>query len=89
MKPLRDQLLTLCDAYCEAKKLSRSRASTLIFNGGHVIDRVANGGDVTTGNFEKALVWFSRNWPEGAAWPTDVSRPFVAPDPASSPEAAA
>lgn len=72
---LREQLLALFDAFAEARRLSRSRISTLVFNGGHVIDRVAAGGDVTTGKFEDAVKWFSDNWPEDAVWPEGVARP--------------
>lgn len=75
---LREQLLVLSDAFATARGLSMSRVSTLVFNGGHVIDRVQSGGDLTTGNFEKALRWFSANWPEGAAWPHTVPRPAPA-----------
>jgi len=75
MFSLRDQLLLVADTFTAARGLSRARVSTLVFNGGHVIDRVADGGDVTTGNFEKAIRWFSANWPENAAWPDGVDRP--------------
>lgn len=61
--------------FCEAKGLSRSRVSTIVFNGGGVLDRVAEGGDVTTGNFERGIKWFSDNWPPGTGWPEGIARP--------------
>ena len=72
---LRDQLITVADAYCSARKLSRSRVSTIVFNAGLTLDRIASGRDLATGNFERAMRWFSENWPEGAEWPRHVNRP--------------
>jgi hypothetical protein len=72
---LREQLLTLFEGYCASRTLSPSRVSTLVFNGGHVIERITSGGDVTTGRFEHAVQWFSANWPDGTPWPDDIPRP--------------
>lgn len=33
------------------------------------------GGDCRTGTADKALQWFSDNWPEDLAWPKDIARP--------------
>lgn len=75
---LREQLLELSVRYGEAAKLSASRVSTIIFNDGKTLARVANGGDVTTASFERALVWFSDHWPVDVRWPETVSRPQFA-----------
>lgn len=83
MIPLRDQLICISDSYCHAIGLSRSRVSTMIFNGGHVIDRIANGGDLATGNFERAMRWFSDNWPVDTAWPEGIARPAPRPEEAA------
>lgn len=80
---LREQLLDLFDTYAEARGLSRSRISTIVFSGGHVIERLEKGGDVTTGNFEKAVRWFSANWPEGTPWPQGIARPEATPQAAA------
>lgn len=78
--PLRLQLLGLADAYAVAKGLSRARVSTIVFNGGMVLDRIANAGtDITTGTLERAVLWFSANWPDGVAWPEGLARPAVTP----------
>jgi len=77
MTNLRDQLLAVVDTYSAARGLSRSRVSTIVFNAGGTVDRIASGRDLTTGNFERAMKWFSENWPEGAVWPTDVPRPDI------------
>ena len=72
---LRQTLLHLADTYQAARRLSRSRVSTVVFNDGKVLDRLANGSDITVGRLEEAFRWFSANWPDGAAWPESVPRP--------------
>lgn len=70
------QLITVADAFCDARRLSRRRVSTLVFNDGKRLTRLADEGrDLHTGSFEHAMRWFSSNWPEGVAWPSDVPRP--------------
>lgn len=70
-----EQLLLVADAFCKAKELSTSRVSTLIFNDGKRLDHIRSGGDLYTGRFHQALIWFSEHWPEGEAWPEAVERP--------------
>jgi hypothetical protein len=76
--PATKSLITTSDAFCEAKGLSRSRISTLVFNDGKALDRIAGGGDLNTRSYEKAMAWFAANWPEGVAWPEGVERPALA-----------
>lgn len=83
MANLRDQLLTVSDAFALHRGISRARVSTIVFNAGHVLERIASGRDLSTGNYERSMRWFSENWPEGARWPDGIERPAV-----SSPEAA-
>lgn len=72
-------LILVADAFCAAVGLSRARVATLTFNDGKALDRIAGGGDLTTRSFEKAMAWFSANWPEGAAWPEGIARPESQP----------
>ena len=74
MNTLRTQLIAVADAYATARKLSRSRVSTIVFNAGMALDRIASGKDLTTGNWEKAMAWFHDNWPVDAEWPSNVPR---------------
>lgn len=74
MNTLRLKLITVADAYAKARKLSRARVSTIVFNAGLALDRIAAGKDLTTGNWERAMRWFHENWPEGAEWPRSVER---------------
>lgn len=77
-RPLREQLLLVASAFCEARGYtSLKRVSTLVFNDGKALDRIASGRDLVTGSFEKAMVWFSTHWPEDAAWPSGVARPVA------------
>lgn len=82
MMTLRDKLLHVAHLYASAIKtkgrdgrLTLSGISTRVFGDGKTFARIEAGGDLTTGNFERAMRWFSDNWPEGAAWPDEVPRP--------------
>jgi hypothetical protein len=77
MTNLRTQLIAVADAYAAHRGLSRSRVSTIVFNAGAALDRVASGRDLNTGNWERAMRWFSDNWPDGAEWPDEVPRPHA------------
>ncbi|WP_309086431.1 hypothetical protein [Chelativorans sp.] len=73
---LKQQLLLVSDAYSALVGLSRSRVSTIVLNRGSTLDAIAQGrADITTGTFEKAMLWFSENWPDDSAWPAGVERP--------------
>jgi hypothetical protein len=71
-------LIVITDLFCAARGLSRSRVSTLVFNDGKTLQRIADGGDLNTRSYERALGWFSANWPEGVAWPAGIERPGTA-----------
>lgn len=72
---LRETLIIVANHYAQARRLSMSRVSTLVLNDGKALDRISSGGDLNTGSYERALEWFSANWPRGAAWPEGVERP--------------
>lgn len=78
---LKERLLTVSASFADAKKLSLSRVSTIVFGDGKVIDRLQRESDITTGRYEAAMLWFSSNWPEGVDWPADIARPVAAPAP--------
>lgn len=88
---LREQLLIVADRFAEASGIGRKRVSTLVLNGGGKLDAIAQGRDLTTGSFERAMRWFSSNWPTDAEWPANIDRPAspqdatsVSPDPSAS-----
>lgn len=73
---LKGQLIVVGDAFAKGAGISRARVSTIVLNRGATLEAIAAGrADVTTGTFEKAMAWFSANWPEGAEWPAGVPRP--------------
>ena len=71
----REVLLTLFECYCRRAKLSQARVSTLVFNHGGRIARIRAGRDFTVGSYERALRWFSDQWPEELSWPEGIPRP--------------
>ena len=73
-----DQLLRVSDSYASLAGISRARVSTVVLNRGSTLEAIANGrADVTTATFEKAMAWFSANWPKDAEWPSDIDRPDI------------
>ena len=72
---LREQIIVVADRYAEAAGIGRKRVSTIVLNRGSKLDDIAEGGDLTTGTFERAMMWFSTNWPQDLAWPEDIDRP--------------
>lgn len=72
--PIR-HLIQLANHYCAVTGKTRISVSKRVFNDGKVLDRLAIGKDITIGRFERAMRWFSDNWPEGAEWPDEVPRP--------------
>lgn len=86
---LKQQLLLVSDAYAAAVGLSRARVSTIVLNRGATLEAIADGrADVTTGTFEKAMRWFSANWPADLPWPDDVPFPQDASASPASPASA-
>ena len=71
----REVLLTLFECYCRRAKLSEARVSSLVFNHGGRIARIRAGRDFTISSYERAMRWFSNNWPEGLSWPAGIERP--------------
>jgi hypothetical protein len=72
---LTGHLLAVAAAYCARTGLSRSRVSTLVFNHGQRLDLIDGGADLATRSYERAMLWFSANWPQDLEWPADVVRP--------------
>lgn len=69
------QLLKLAELYCAATGRSSARVSTLIFNDGKKFALIAGGADLGTRTCERAVLWFSENWPAETAWPEEIARP--------------
>ena len=79
MLPMTEQLILLADTYCAAAKTVRGSVSNRIFTDGKRLDVIAGGADLNTRSFERAICWFSANWPEAAEWPEGIERPVAEP----------
>ena len=78
MMDLRTQLVTVADAFGEHTGRGRKRVSTLAFNQGNRLDAFASGRlSPTVRSFERAMRWFSVNWPADKPWPKGVDRPVI------------
>lgn len=73
---MRDQIIAVSDSYGRLAGIGRKRVSTIVLNRGSKLDGIVAGGDLNTGTFERAMQWFSDNWPEGEAWPEGIARPM-------------
>lgn len=85
---LRLTLLTVARTYSEASGRSLARVATLIHNQGALFKKLEAGGSCTIATFDKAMRWFSANWPANTSWPDGIARP-CAEDADASPEEAA
>jgi hypothetical protein len=72
------QLFRLVDEYRRVRGVSDARVSTLVFNDGQRIEQLRAGSDIGSRRLDRALLWFSENWPADAEWPADVPRPASA-----------
>ncbi len=77
MLAMTDQLILTADAYCDLTQSTRSSIAGRIFNDGKRLDAIADGADLNTRNYEKAMRWFDENWPIGKPWPQGVERPSM------------
>jgi hypothetical protein len=76
-----EHIILLLETYAAAIGRSDRRVSTVVFNRGGRIDSLRAGADLTTRQAERAMQWFSANWPAGVDWPEGVPRPAPeAPD---------
>ena len=68
-------LFAVSKAFGDAKSIGEARVSTLVFNDGKRLQRVRDGADIGARSIERAMQWFSANWPEDLIWPSSVDRP--------------
>jgi len=72
-------LLQVSRIYAGHHGIDLRTVSSRVFDDGKVLPRLSEGSaSVTLARADRAVEWFSTNWPEGAAWPADVSRPALA-----------
>lgn len=72
-----DQLLSLCREYGRATGVDTTTVSWRVFGDSKKLGAIIDGADIQTRRLERAVGWFSANWPESAQWPATVARPSV------------
>lgn len=77
-----ERLLLLARFYREATGLKAVTLSWRLFGDSKKLGLIENGGDIQVTRYEKAVQWFSDNWPD-APWP-----PAAGPRPERTPETA-
>lgn len=70
-----DQLLGLAREYARAEGIELSTVSWRVFGDTKKLGAMETGSDIQVRRHEKAMAWFSENWPGSAEWPADVPRP--------------
>jgi hypothetical protein len=69
-----DSLLKVARRYAEIEGVALTTVSSRALNDGKKLAALEGGADINVKRMERALDWFSANWPEGE-WPSDVPRP--------------
>lgn len=76
---MKDDLLSLVEAYCSATSLSEARVASLAYGSGTFFSRIRNGRTFTAVTYDRLIQWFSDNWPDNATWPESVEQPHSEP----------
>lgn len=71
-------LLCIAGAYQAATGLDQSTVSWRALGDVRKLSALAEGKDIQVTRYERAMIWFSENWPEGVEWPDAVNRPLSA-----------
>jgi len=70
-----DSLLSIARRYAEIEGVPLTTVSSRALNDGKKLTALEGGADINVKRMERALIWFSSNWPEGADWPAGAVRP--------------
>ncbi|CCJ07064.1 Uncharacterized protein BN69_1613 [Methylocystis sp. SC2] len=86
-KELVANLRAVFDAFAAVSKLKASTTWARAVGDARFMDRLSSGSSFTIKTYDNAIKWFSDNWPDGAVWPADISRPtpFVKQTASASP----
>lgn len=72
-----EQLLVVARTYADLEGIELSTVSSRAFDDGKKLTAILAGSDIQVRRLERALRWFSENWPD-APWPADIPRPAPA-----------
>lgn len=70
-------LVTLARMLAEHENITHWAVSMRIFKKGNYFARLEAGTDPQVSTSERALNWFSENWPSDLEWPRGIPRPAV------------
>jgi hypothetical protein len=80
-RPMEQELISnLSAVFAAFKTVSRLEPSTIWMRAvgdARFMRRISAGSGFTVRTYDRALNWFSDNWPCGAEWPAGVARPVV------------
>jgi len=76
---LKTHLLTLCGSYCESKNVSPKTVAQSACGDWRFFDRLEKGASFTIRIYDRAVRWFSKNWPDNQPWPEGLKRPEIMP----------
>lgn len=69
---LKRHLLDCGRAYAAARGIELVTVARLATGDWRFFERIESGSSFTARKYDGIMAWFAANWPEGAAWPTDV-----------------
>jgi hypothetical protein len=70
-----EQLLTVARAYAAIERIELSTVSSRALDDGKKLGAIEGGADIQVRRLERAMRWFSDNWPPSSEWPDGVPRP--------------
>ncbi|MBS1164171.1 MAG: hypothetical protein H6R00_196 [Proteobacteria bacterium] len=86
-RTLSHHLTALSAAYASAMGVSLATLSERAAGDWRFFQQVAAGTlNFRIRSYDRAITWFSANWPEGGEWPADVPRPAISVAEASADE---
>jgi hypothetical protein len=71
-----DSLLKVARRYAKIEGIPLSTVSSRALNDGKKLAALEAGADINVKRLERAMLWFSDNWPAGE-WPASVDRPVA------------
>lgn len=70
-------LITLAEQFAAHVGRSEATVSNWIVAHARLFSRLRAGHGTTVKTYQRALEWFSANWPTGLPWPVEIPRPVV------------
>jgi hypothetical protein len=72
---LKSNLKAVFSAFSDGSPLSAATVWSRAARDARFMERLEAGGGFTVKSYDRAIAWFSENWPEGAIWPEGIERP--------------